>query len=382
MTDNALPKISVFIFSYNGEKYIGECVESVLDQTLRPFEIIICDDHSLDGSWEIIKEYAGRHPMMIKAYRHESNLGIPKNGNFGMKKVTGDMVSWMDGDDRWLPRKLELEWKALKEHPEAKIAYSNVYLIDAEGNRTEAWDFPNGHTPPAGDVFIRIYSRCFFSKKRLFRNHLIYSSLLSEDHFDLDLESFWDYDEKIRLTAHYPVAYSGAALVERRLHEGCVTKDISVNYRKAHIQVYEKNLPLLAARTQAETVQVRCRVESFFALDQINLPVSEQNPAYSLRGVYGRNLTLLGALPKRERASIQAKTWPLMAKLARLMAEEALDRGDRKNAIMYWLQSVWHDPRSFDTYLTARVLLPRWIISFFSTIKQKVYRSIWHPTLK
>ena len=130
MSIDSLPKISVFIITYNFAKYLRECIESVLAQTLRPFEIIICDDHSTDDSWAIISEYARRHTELIKAYRQKKNIGPARNGNFGRKIAKGDLFAGIDGDDRWLPRKLEMEWKALQRHPDARIAYSNVYNIE------------------------------------------------------------------------------------------------------------------------------------------------------------------------------------------------------------------------------------------------------------
>ena len=95
------PRISVLIFSYNFRKYIAECIESVLAQTLKPFEIIICDDHSTDTSWEIIQRYNRSYPGLIRAFRHVKNLGHTKNGLFGRSKVLGELQSEIDGDDKW-----------------------------------------------------------------------------------------------------------------------------------------------------------------------------------------------------------------------------------------------------------------------------------------
>ena len=143
------PRISVVVLCYNFEPYIGECIESILSQTLQPYEIVICDDHSLDGSWPIITHYARKHPDLVRAIRHEQNIGQVHNGNFARTVTKGDLVSFMDGDDRWLPQKLEMEWRALRKHPDAAIAYSGVFIIDADGNRTWAWQM---HCPISSDL--------------------------------------------------------------------------------------------------------------------------------------------------------------------------------------------------------------------------------------
>ena len=76
-----------------------ECIESILAQRLKPLEIIICDDHSLDGTWEIIMRYWRRYPALIRPFRHRKNVGPARNGIFGQKKIKGDLYAWIDGDD-------------------------------------------------------------------------------------------------------------------------------------------------------------------------------------------------------------------------------------------------------------------------------------------
>jgi glycosyltransferase involved in cell wall biosynthesis len=376
MIGSTQPKISVVIITYEFEKFIAECIESVLAQTLRPFEIIITDDNSTDNSWEIISEYARKHPE-IRAYRHERNIGVPRNMNYAKSKVRGDLISWIDGDDGWLSRKLDLEWKALQENPEAKIAYSNVNSIDESGNFIMTWYDGKGSPLPSGDVFIEVFSKRFFPNlNSVFRNFLMYNSLLDESHFDLNIESYWDWDEKIRLTANNAVVYTGEILVEHRAHEGGISRDRNINYPKVLRQVYEKNLPLLEGRTEAEKAQVKCRIESLIAIRQISYPQPDRNANYSAENVFIRNISLLRKLPKRERASLLKKISPLMAELAELMTKDALERGDKKSALKLWLQSLRYDLKRFDPYLAAQVLLPRSVYSALRMVKNIIRRPV------
>ncbi len=264
MAKRQVPKISVIILSYNFEKYLKECVDSVLAQTLRPFEIIICDDYSSDESWAIISEYAERFPKFIKSYRHETNIGMPRNVNFAIKRAEGDLITFLDGDDRWLPRKLELEWKALQINPDARIAYSNVYTIDDKGNRTGIWYDREGHPPPSGDVFVEVFSKSItFKSVSVYQNEMIYRTVIDElGYVDKDVEIFLDWDWMIRSTARYPVAYSGEALIEYRIHDQGFHNSITPEcFVKDMLFVYTKNLPLLASRSEQEATQIKRCVE-------------------------------------------------------------------------------------------------------------------------
>jgi glycosyltransferase involved in cell wall biosynthesis len=151
-------KISVFITSYNQRDYLVEAIESVLNQTLQPFEIIIVDDCSTDGSQEVIEEYAQKYPDLIRSFYHEQNIGIPRNKSFALEQVQGDLVTYVDGDDRFLPRKLEMELQTLMNHPEARIVYSNVYHINPKGRRSHLW-YSGDTSPPTGYVFREAFAR-------------------------------------------------------------------------------------------------------------------------------------------------------------------------------------------------------------------------------
>jgi glycosyltransferase involved in cell wall biosynthesis len=302
-----MPRISVIIITYNFEKFIGECIESILNQTLPPYEIIVSDDHSTDDSWRIICDYKERYPNLIKAFRHERNMGIFYNGTFGANQYTGDFISLMDGDDRWEPQKLELEWKALQNHPGSQIAYSNVLTIDEKGRQTGIYYNSKGPEPPSGDIFHRTFSKRIFPKNSsIFRNELVSRTVFdNEGHCDNALDSFWDWDRKIRYTARYTVAYSGKPLVEYRHHASGhhLATDVE-KLTKGLIQVYEKNLPLLLQREdKAETIKVKCHIESLIARNQMKLSKSKKDSHYAIIKVYNRYSYLIKTLSAVDRTA-------------------------------------------------------------------------------
>jgi glycosyltransferase involved in cell wall biosynthesis len=98
--NNKNSKISVIIPVYNGAKYLRECLDSVVNQTLgiENIEVIVVDDSSTDNSVDIIKEYASKYPS-FKLIKQEPNQGSGPARNLGLKHVTNDYVTYLDCDD-------------------------------------------------------------------------------------------------------------------------------------------------------------------------------------------------------------------------------------------------------------------------------------------
>lgn len=92
------PKISVIIPVYNSEKYIEKCLESVLNQTYKNYEIIVINDGSKDNSKEILSKYQEKYPEVIKHIEQE-NKGVAKTRNYGIKLAKGEYIAFIDNDD-------------------------------------------------------------------------------------------------------------------------------------------------------------------------------------------------------------------------------------------------------------------------------------------
>lgn len=106
-------KISVLMPAYNAEKYIGEAIESILDQTFTDFEFIIIDDCSTDKTWEIIQQYLEKDKRII-AMRNEKNLGIAGNRNKLKKLAKGTYIVWQDADDISMPDRLKHQYEFME----------------------------------------------------------------------------------------------------------------------------------------------------------------------------------------------------------------------------------------------------------------------------
>lgn len=125
------PKISVIIPTYNVEKYIERCVESVLGNTFKDFEVIIVNDGSLDGTYSILEKLAGKDER-IRIF-HKSNSGVSDARNLGMKKARGEYFTFIDGDDYVNERYLEkLYEQAVKN--QAKLVITEWYRYNEKNN--------------------------------------------------------------------------------------------------------------------------------------------------------------------------------------------------------------------------------------------------------
>ena len=248
------PPISVTMGCFNFERFIAEAIESLLNQTLQPHKIIIGDDYSTDGSWDIIQDYARKYPSIIEAYQHEERKGHIHNGIFMKDKIQTSLFSEIDGDDRWHPEKLEKEWQALRRNPRCDIAYSGVRIVDEAGNATEKWLYQEDN-PPQGNVFVQVFAKQFYTNTRsLFRNPLMYFDCMKNAGYGVPEKAIvhTDWDRKIRLTAKYRVVGTEEYLVDYRSHDGGISS-LRRNglYESAQI-IFNKNKHLIRANCSRE----------------------------------------------------------------------------------------------------------------------------------
>jgi glycosyltransferase involved in cell wall biosynthesis len=234
--------ISVYITSYNQRDYLVEAIESVLAQTLPPRQIIVVDDCSQDGSQEMIASYASRHPVIMPIF-HEQNQGVARTRNDALSAVIADYVTYVDGDDRFLPTKLEKEARLLQSNSLARIAFSDVFHTRADGSRVGRW--ATREKPPQGYVFCQVFARDF-PDGNLFRNELVdYRAWKQIGYYDPSLKLYEDYDMRIRLTKQLHVAYCDEPLSEYRKHSSSLRSIQAMQKVVTFDRICEKNRPLL-----------------------------------------------------------------------------------------------------------------------------------------
>lgn len=124
---------SVALCTYNGERYIREQLESILDQTMPVDEIVVCDDGSTDGTLQIIESFIGTTDTTIHIHRNENNLGPAKNFQKAINLCSGDIIFLSDQDDLWMPEKVETIVHYFDFNPGHQVVYTDAYLIDSNG---------------------------------------------------------------------------------------------------------------------------------------------------------------------------------------------------------------------------------------------------------
>ncbi len=131
------PLFSVYVPAYNAERYIDECVQSVLDQSFTDFEVLIINDGSTDTTAERLKKYAFDPRVHVF---HTANNGIGSASNLALKQASGYYIVQLDSDDRLAPDALESLYKFYQDQPSAECVYTNHTLIDAHGHHIgEGW---------------------------------------------------------------------------------------------------------------------------------------------------------------------------------------------------------------------------------------------------
>lgn len=204
-------RISVVVASYNHAPYLRACIESVLEQTARPYEVIVVDDGSTDASREIIASFGGA----VRAV-YQRNQGTYAALNTGIGLAAGDWIAIQNSDDLWERGKLELQGKLAAAHPEVGLIHTGFVCIDEEGR-----EFPKPATvtdyvgPPVAEMLPLMIHQMPI---------IISSAILPRTVWDAagPFESRYrgagDLDLCIRISETHPFGYVADPLVQLRKH--------------------------------------------------------------------------------------------------------------------------------------------------------------------
>ena len=121
--------ISVALCTYNGERYIREQLKSILNQTVKVDEIVVCDDGSTDNTLQIIEGLACTTDTAIHIHRNETNLGPAKNFQKAINLCSGDIIFLSDQDDVWVPEKVATITNYFKQNPHISVVFTDGNLM-------------------------------------------------------------------------------------------------------------------------------------------------------------------------------------------------------------------------------------------------------------
>ena len=125
--------VNVILPLYNGRDFVAVAIRSVLAQTYTPFELLVIDDGSVDGGMEVVP----RDPRI--RYFRQDNAGVAAARNLGIRESDGELITFIDQDDIWVPEKLQIQVAFLQEHPEIDYVIARQKIRLAPGVSRPAW---------------------------------------------------------------------------------------------------------------------------------------------------------------------------------------------------------------------------------------------------
>lgn len=210
-----MPQISVIIPVYNGENTISKTIASVLAQTFTDLEIIVINDGSSDRTAKVVQQITDPR---VSIYDYP-NGGPATSRNRGIIKSQGEYLSFIDGDDLWTQDKLEIQYQALQDYPQAAVAYSGTDWIDEQGIFLRHASAPG----PSGNIYAYalLYNLFGSGSNFLVRREALFAIRASVEDFNSFFDEFTkpseDWDLCIRLAEKYEfIAVSQVQILYRR----------------------------------------------------------------------------------------------------------------------------------------------------------------------
>ena len=195
--------ISVIIPTYNRKETLKRAIQSVLIQSYTPYEIIIIDDGSDDGTKEWLKD---NFPNV--KYIYQMNSGVSSARNKGIKFARGDWIALLDSDDEWLPSKLKDQANEIESNPAAKFLHTNEIWI-RNGVRVNQM---KKHKKYGGYIFEKCLDMCRISPSSVLIKKDIFDEI---GMFDETLKVCEDYDLWLRFASKYPVHFLDQPLIKK-----------------------------------------------------------------------------------------------------------------------------------------------------------------------
>lgn len=162
-------RVTVIVICYNLEKYIGDCIRSVVEQTARNLQIVVVDDGSTDASWPIIEGLAAADPRIVAV--RQANSGKPAGArNAGLRVADGEFVCFLDGDDLYEPEKIESELRMFASHPELDVVFHDMRLIGPDGTAQDPLYLRGvDYLRQAGPALVPVGAGCYLGTTRFYR---------------------------------------------------------------------------------------------------------------------------------------------------------------------------------------------------------------------
>ena len=221
------PKISIAIATYNGASYLFQQLDSLVKQTVAPYEVIICDDNSTDNTLEIAKSFEKVLPLKI--YKNSTNLGFTKNFEEVLKKTSGEFILPCDQDDTWENTKVETLLAGIGKN---SLVYSDSLLVDETGTtlgKTLSQKLKNNFLSSSTALHF-LYDNSVSAHAMMFKRELL------DFIFPFPKQSYFDAYIAATAASLHGVVYIDKTLVHYRQH----TNNTLGNKQKKKSSLLEK----------------------------------------------------------------------------------------------------------------------------------------------
>jgi alpha-1,3-rhamnosyltransferase len=212
------PEVFVAVPSYNHAPFVGECLRSIIDQTLQPKKLLVIDDGSADGSPDVIEKVLRDCPFESQLIARE-NRGLCATLNEALSLSSGEFFAYLGSDDIWLPDFLKEQSGLLSRRPNAVLAFSHAYVIDEEDyifDSTDRWsEFVDGDMRP-----LLLRGVIFSSPGVLYRRSILLKHRWNEN------SKLEDYEMYLKLTGEGEFARNEKILCGWRRHGVNASSDL------------------------------------------------------------------------------------------------------------------------------------------------------------
>lgn len=244
----SIPLVTVLMSVYNGQRFLGEAIESILGQSLKDFEFIIIDDASTDNSRAVAEGY---HDQRIKIVSNRKNMRLAASLNRGIHLARGKYIARMDADDISLPQRLEKQAAYMEDHPEIGVSGS---WLECFGDLSGVWDYPaDPAVIRAGLLFQNQlgHPTVIMRRETILRHGLFY---------DPDFAEAEDYKLWTRCARCFPLGNLGEVLLMYRWHESQASRTHSMIQRRYHGLVCQGELRQLGIEASEEELALHLAI--------------------------------------------------------------------------------------------------------------------------
>lgn len=231
--------VSVCMTTYNGSKYVGQQIASILHQLGNSDELIVCDDRSSDDTVERVEAFSDSRIIVI---RNEENLGHVKNFEKALSYARGDLIFLSDQDDVWHPNKVSYVRDLFNANSGVDVVHHGMTRVDADGlpllnSRVLISQFRSRHVVVSQFLKSYVFGCCIAMRRDFLRYILPFP------------ESVYAHDHWIALTSgvHSSFLHTNEALIEYRIHGGNLTPKASLPFlKKVKLRLIQLRLWVIA----------------------------------------------------------------------------------------------------------------------------------------